>query len=117
MMDGIKKVLFWLKRRTLLMYFIQSALTVAVCLVAANFLEKLELFSFGYIIFAESGICFLVMYLTKEKTMLESYDLVKKLDKKYEEPLYDHLQSSNYEFLGLSGFVLMLIGYVSMYLS
>lgn len=98
------------------MYFLQSIVTVAVCLVVANLLEKLGLFSFGFIVFTESGICFLVMYLTKEKTMLESYDLIKKLDKKYEEPLYDHLQSSNYEFLGLSGFVLMLVGYGSLYL-
>lgn len=104
-----------LMKDTLFAFLIKTGLTIAVCLAIAKGLDELSVLPYSFLLFLESGICFAVMFITYDRSKLQVEDQIKKMPGKYQDDLYDSLHM-NTQFLGMAGFVLLMLGYFETYL-
>ena len=99
-----------LMKDSMLSFLIKSILTTLVCLGIAWGLDALSILPYGFLLFLESGICFVVMFITYDRSKLQVEMQIKKLPNEYQDELYDSLHI-NTQFLGMAGFILLMLGY------
>ncbi|HSN65669.1 MAG TPA: hypothetical protein VLS94_03470 [Fusibacter sp.] len=91
-------------------FLVKTLLTVMVCLGIALGLDALSILPYGLLLFLESGVCFLIKFMTYDKSKVQVEFLIKKIPNKYQDDLYDSIHM-NTQFLGMAGFVLLMLGY------
>ena len=91
-------------------FLVKTLLTIMVCLGIAWALDALSILPYSLLLFLESGICFLIKFMTYDKSKVQVEFLIKKMPSKYQNDLYDSIHI-NTQFLGMAGFVLLMLGY------
>ena len=91
-------------------FLVKTFLTVMVCLGIAWGLDALSILPYGLLLFLESGVCFLIKFMAYDKSKVQVEFLIKKMPNKYQDDLFDSIHM-NTQFLGMAGFVLLILGY------
>lgn len=91
-------------------FLVKTLLTVMVCLGIAWGLDALSLLPYSLLLFLESGVCFLIKFMTYDKSKVQVEFLIKKMPNKYQDDLFNSIHI-NTQFLGMAGFVLLMMGY------
>lgn len=91
-------------------FLVKTLLTVMVCLGIAWGLDALSILPYWFLLFLESGVCFSIKFMTYDKSKVQVEFLIKKMPGKYQDDLYDSIHM-NTQFLGMAGFVLLMLGY------
>jgi len=91
-------------------FLVKTLLTVIVCLSIAWGIDALSILPYWFLLFLESGVCLLIKHMTYDKSKIQVEYLIKKMPSKYQDDLYDSI-NLNTQFLGMAGFVLLILGY------